>query len=322
MTHRMCAVCGPESDHLGGKPRMKTLPLVTIPNIHQLEPHLPHTSHDLYDGKLLEPAGVISESGEPVIIDICHECLASLKLKTNTPPRLSLANNLWIGKIPEELYALTFPEQLLVALLYPHVFVFKLYPKKVGGKQDNLQWGIGKPDATSSCNPSVNPNSDFCGTGKATEGLVALYIQNVGLVDEEQNGYVPDSEDINELNEGFTQCNDPNEQGKGEVIPLQASGAIDTDLSAMTANELMGWGLMNLWTKGEEGAYAVRHGSKPMCRKTFEAEARLMSSITKEALEKAERQEAKNEPITDPAVRMLHSQVQTTSGHIIGSNAI
>ncbi|KAJ3911856.1 hypothetical protein F5877DRAFT_22704, partial [Lentinula edodes] len=73
---------------------------------------------------------------------ICHECLASLKLKTKTPPRLSLANNLWIGKIPEKLYALTFPEQLLVALLYPRVFVFKLYPKKVGGKRDNLQRGM------------------------------------------------------------------------------------------------------------------------------------------------------------------------------------
>ncbi|KAJ4500187.1 hypothetical protein C8R41DRAFT_893157 [Lentinula lateritia] len=171
----------------------------------------------------------------------------------------------------------------------------------------------------------------------------------------------------------------------------------------------MGWGLMNLWSKGEEGAYIVHHGSKPasdfghplkgketlderpnyferafpilfphgqggieanrpvavtfrehiqwtlcyhdrqfwthesypfvafgilqrqealssariqMRQKTFEAEARLMSIITKESLEEAQRQEEKNKPISDPAVRMLRSHVQTTSGRVIGSDAI
>ncbi len=52
--------------------------------------------------------------------------------------------------------------------------------------------------------------------------------------------------------------------GKAEVVPLQVSGTIDTDLSTMTANELMQWGLMNMWNKEEEGAYAVRHSSKPV----------------------------------------------------------
>lgn len=47
---------------------------------------------------------------------------------------------------------------------------------------------------------------------------------------------------------------------KPDVIPLQISGAIDTDLTKLTGNELMKWGLLNLWNTSEEGAYAVRHG--------------------------------------------------------------
>lgn len=36
---------------------------------------------------------------------------------------------MWIGRIPWELVQLTFAEQLLIVLLYPWVYVFKLYPK-------------------------------------------------------------------------------------------------------------------------------------------------------------------------------------------------
>ncbi|KAF9230628.1 hypothetical protein BU15DRAFT_22281, partial [Melanogaster broomeanus] len=59
-------------------------------------------------------------------------------------PRLALANGLWIGRVPWQLQVLTFCEQLLVALLYPRVYVFKLYPKKVAGIRStgNLQWGM------------------------------------------------------------------------------------------------------------------------------------------------------------------------------------
>ena len=49
-----------------------------------------------------------------------------------------------------------------------------------------------------------------------------------------------------------------------DVIPLQVSGTIDTDLSKVTASELMAWGLPNLWKQDEEGGYAVRHGRQPV----------------------------------------------------------
>ncbi|KAI5989034.1 hypothetical protein EDD15DRAFT_2171905, partial [Pisolithus albus] len=48
----------------------------------------------------------------------------------------SLANNLWLGEIPWVLKSLTFPEQLLVALAYPRVYVFKLFPKRSHGVRD------------------------------------------------------------------------------------------------------------------------------------------------------------------------------------------
>ncbi|KAM6489328.1 hypothetical protein JOM56_014471 [Amanita muscaria] len=60
------------------------------------------------------------------------------------PPRYSLANNMWIGRIPWQLQTLTFPEQMLIALLYPRVYVFKLFPKDLSGRPDaaSLQRGM------------------------------------------------------------------------------------------------------------------------------------------------------------------------------------
>ncbi|OJA18664.1 hypothetical protein AZE42_12872 [Rhizopogon vesiculosus] len=59
-----------------------------------------------------------------------------------------------------------------------------------------------------------------------------------GVVDQESEGYLPeedDSEDQSTLNE------------LPEVIPLQALGSTDTDLTNISGNELMAWGLNHLW---------------------------------------------------------------------------
>ncbi|KAJ3735206.1 hypothetical protein DFJ43DRAFT_977755, partial [Lentinula guzmanii] len=72
----------------------------------------------------------------------CHECITELNSDTDLPPTFSLANNMWIGCPPEALARLTFPEQLLIAQIYPRVFVFKLYPKKSGGSRESLQRGM------------------------------------------------------------------------------------------------------------------------------------------------------------------------------------
>ena len=201
--------------------------------------------------------------------------------------------------------------------------------------------------------------------------------------------------------------------GTPDVIPLQVSGSIDCDLSKITANELMAWGLMNMWARGQEGAYAVRHGREPvsdfpprqkngdsedngletsvalnfferafpclfpyglggidahrpveidfpshvrwalqyfdrrfrkhetfpfvcfgisqrrqaltsarvqMERKTFERDARLMSSVTVTKLEAAKREEEKGLPISDPAVQALKKHIHATASRIQGSD--
>ncbi|KAJ6518279.1 hypothetical protein C8R47DRAFT_914777, partial [Mycena vitilis] len=74
---------------------------------------------------------------------ICCQCSDSLAKGCDRPPQYSLANNLWIGRTPWPLRILTFPEQLLIALLYPRVFVFKLHPRCPGRMDPNtLQRGM------------------------------------------------------------------------------------------------------------------------------------------------------------------------------------
>lgn len=49
-----------------------------------------------------------------------------------------------------------------------------------------------------------------------------------------------------------------------DVIPLLVMGTVDTDLSKMLANEMMMWGLANLWKEGKEGEYSICHGCQPV----------------------------------------------------------
>ena len=194
-------------------------------------------------------------------------------------------------------------------------------------------------------------------------------------------------------------------------MPLQVSGAVDTDMSTLTANELMAWGLANLWKEGKEGGYAVRHGRQPvsdfgrprvgeqrqddspnncpnfferafpclfpygeggiegtqevpvdlsehvkwalrhhdhrfrthetfpfvafgiqqrrqvlssarlqMQRKTFEKDTHLLSTITVDKLQKAQEEEERSQPITDPAIRLLRQHIYATGSRVTGSD--
>ncbi len=143
LTIDICAVCTRESDLSDTGIKMKWLPLTSIPNSHCLIPSEPHPAHDLYDGKLLEPASIVSNDNHHTIV-VCRECLDDLRKPKNRPPVFLLVNNMWIGRVPWQIHALTFSEQLLVALLYPQVYVFKLFLKKMFGKRDmsDLQHGM------------------------------------------------------------------------------------------------------------------------------------------------------------------------------------
>ena len=60
---------------------------------------------------------------------MCMDCVRALE--RHTMPKLALANNLWIGDIPQELTGLTIPEQLLIARHYPRCYIFKLFPRDI-----------------------------------------------------------------------------------------------------------------------------------------------------------------------------------------------
>ena len=135
----VCAVCARER---GRQPdRVSSVALDEIPSPSRLIPSQPHQKHTLFDGMLLQPEG-ITHQGEHSVANICGECLRDLQKETQLPPKLSLANNLWVGAVPAELGCLTFPEQLLIAHLYPRVYVFKLFPKSGGGPMDGMQRGV------------------------------------------------------------------------------------------------------------------------------------------------------------------------------------
>jgi len=85
------------------------MPLTLMPNSCRLIPSVKHAAHHLYHGRLLEPAGIVGEETDP-IVSICHECLEDFQKPGNSPPKMSLANSLWIGDIPWQLQVLTFPE--------------------------------------------------------------------------------------------------------------------------------------------------------------------------------------------------------------------
>lgn len=142
------AVCGVCARELSVKDScVRTHRLINLPHTDRLIPKKPHPEHDLFEGKLLEPEGVVGDlRGKETKIRVCGECLADLTSDSagDKPPRFSLANNMWIGRVPWQLQTLTFPEQLLIALLYPRVFVFKLFPKDTNYRPDasTLQRGL------------------------------------------------------------------------------------------------------------------------------------------------------------------------------------
>ena len=130
--HCICGVCARECGVLDDS--IIAMPLSLMPNSYRLIPSRPHVAHDLYGGRLLDPEGIIPGHEDP-IVSVCHQCLEELKKPNHKPPKMSLANGLWIGRIPWQLQVLTFPKQLLIALLYPRIYVFKLFPKcQQGGR--------------------------------------------------------------------------------------------------------------------------------------------------------------------------------------------
>ncbi|KAJ6563748.1 hypothetical protein B0H10DRAFT_2169159 [Mycena sp. CBHHK59/15] len=240
----VCGVCAREID-LGkdedGTPRR----LSAIPNSQCLVPETVHPAHDLFEGKLLEPAGVVIEGGETKgtvsTYDLDTDGIAAMLAGDLMPrPPAVLASLITItytalGELPKNWLRSTF-----------RVHRKLIFDALSWLKQNNLKYyGDIKIDAA---RIAALPEDDV------PWEIMSLVRQSMdtGIIDQESAGYVPQHD-----SEGTAQF-DP------DVIPLHVTGTIDTDLSTLSSNEMMTWGLENLWKEGKEGAYTVRHGHRPV----------------------------------------------------------
>ncbi|KIK18418.1 hypothetical protein PISMIDRAFT_109548 [Pisolithus microcarpus 441] len=481
-----CGVCARECNvQEDGLHRIK---VADIPNQHRLRPQQPHDQHVLIDGMLLEHAAIVTEELQQTVM-VCRHCTDELRHVSDKPPKYSLANGLWIGDQPWVLQQLTFPEQLLIAHLYPRVYVFKLFPKRTSGTRDisSLQNAMRGNVTTFDQNMSAIANMveghlmpqrptilaslitiTFVGVSRlpknwirttfrvqrdavrdallwlktnnpkyyggieiSDERLRSLPVDDVpieitsvirqsddiGIIEQESEGYVPLDDDEGECggHGNISQLklyNCSSIWRPADIVPLQVSGTIDTEMSTVTANEMMSWGLSNLWSEGKEPPYAVRHSGQPvsdfgrpwkannvssgeetgketnffekaypclfpygeggierwqcvlvdfgdhvrwllryndkrfrrhetfpfvcfgilqrrqvlgsarvqMQRQTFQRDARLLSTITVESMQRAQAEEASNLPISDPAIRLLRQHLYSTAGRVIGTD--
>ncbi|KAG8683365.1 hypothetical protein FRC09_016128, partial [Ceratobasidium sp. 395] len=126
LEERVCAICARLLNVIEAE--MIVTPLNELPHIERLHPTKHHPAQKLTNGCLLEEKGCII-NGSDVMVNSCGECRDDLKGPKDVPPKLSLANNLWIGPVPWQLECLTIAENLLIALAFPRVFIIKLFPR-------------------------------------------------------------------------------------------------------------------------------------------------------------------------------------------------
>ncbi|RDB28920.1 ATP-dependent DNA helicase RRM3 [Hypsizygus marmoreus] len=119
-----CGSCAREMD----LSLLKGYAIQDIPSPLRLHPTNPHPAHDLRMGMLLHGPAIRPDN----TTFICSDC--DRKLRQDTMPELSLANNMWIGDIPHELGVLTLPERVLIAKYFPAAYIVKLFPKKKGAR--------------------------------------------------------------------------------------------------------------------------------------------------------------------------------------------
>ena len=134
MERGVCGVCAREIFKMDMA--LSKLKLSDIPRLQRLFLAETHPDHDLYNSMLLQPEGIITDGNGDRTVNVCAECAADLRSKKATPPRFSLANNMWIGPILWVIQILTLPEQMLLSHIFLRVTVVKLHGKSSTFQQD------------------------------------------------------------------------------------------------------------------------------------------------------------------------------------------
>jgi len=136
MAFVICAVCARRQRQTIAN--AKSFSITEIPNGHRLVPDYTHVAHELRNGMLLEPSGIVCDGSSEKAI-ICGNCITALRSSSASPPRYSLANGLWVGDCPPVIRRLSIPELFLIARKFPRIYVIKLYAKTRRGHPETQQ---------------------------------------------------------------------------------------------------------------------------------------------------------------------------------------
>ncbi|KAF8145651.1 hypothetical protein K438DRAFT_1735322 [Mycena galopus ATCC 62051] len=232
----VCGVCAREVESRN----IVLVALQDIPNSHRLVPRVGHPAHELCFGKLLDSAGLVQDGD---VVQKPEELQRGMRGTVTTYDLDIEGISAMVGGdlMPRP------PEVLASVISVTYVGLGEL-PKN---------W-INNTFRTNNPKYYGHIQIDEARLRALPEDDMPLAITSVirqstdtGIIDQESDGYVPRHEE-------FESANDP------DVIPLNFTGTVDSDLSKLSANEMMAWGLMNLWKEDKEGGYAVRHGRIPV----------------------------------------------------------
>ncbi|KAI9061025.1 hypothetical protein FKP32DRAFT_1613227 [Trametes sanguinea] len=254
--------------------RMELIPLASLGDLDRLRPRLPHPAHRLVDGCLLDPQGVRVEGTRVMVMTCRHKpddqsyqrqlrgTVSTYELSSN-----AVCSMLEGGLMPQ------LPQVLASVITVTFVgrgklpkgwlrTTFRVRRHHVG---EALRWLREHNeryygDIVISANRlALLPEDDV-----PEELLLSVkQCNDAEVAMQESAGYVPDPEE-DDLGPPTEKGQRPVFDRPPDVVPIQVAGAIDTDLSKLSATDLMTWGLANLWSSGHEGGYAIRHGGQPV----------------------------------------------------------
>ncbi|TFK88570.1 hypothetical protein K466DRAFT_488611, partial [Polyporus arcularius HHB13444] len=273
LAYAVCAVCAREVGVVADG--VEEHALDSFEHRTRLKPTRPHPEHTLYDGCLLEPCGVRMGGSSPS--------------PGYRPPSETLQRGMRGTVSTYELDAQGVADMVDGGLLPrpPSVLASVISVTFMGVGALPKQWlrttfRVRRPVVAAALRTLQRVHGHYRAVTISEERLRALPEDDVpeellGVIRQspdadsafqEHAGYVPDDDDDDGDGESgrvpSSGAEEPVTDQGPDVIPLHISGSIDTDMSKMTANEVMLWGLQNLWRDNGEGGYSVRHGRQPV----------------------------------------------------------
>ena len=85
----------------------------------------PFIGDSCLDGFMLDPAGIVCDDTGARCLQCCLDCHAVLYIRKKLP-KFSIANDLYVGKVPPELQELTVVEECMIARWRAKVFVIAM----------------------------------------------------------------------------------------------------------------------------------------------------------------------------------------------------